>query len=102
MPFAATCVINSHIAMAFGVCVYDGHEVAVAILRAELADGTILDEDPMSGRGLLVHLPVHSPGGWSEEEAPLIRLLDAGGNDIWPPTRIPLQCRIRPDLSDEG
>lgn len=102
VPFATTCVINSYIAMGFGVYVYDGHEGAVAILRAELADGTILDEDPVLGRGLLVHLPVHSPSGWSEEEAPLIRLLDARGNDILPPARIPLQCRIRPDRAGEG
>ena len=99
-PFEVLSVINPYIAMSLGVYIYS-EKAPVATLRAEYSDGMILDEDTLSGRSLLVHLPVHAPNGWSREEAPLFRILDMAGNDIVPAGRIPLQRRIPPQLTQE-
>lgn len=88
-PFEMMQIIDPLIGIAFGVQVYNP---GIAALRAELADGTVL-EDRVSNQSLCLMLPVYAPDGWADEEAPVVRLLEESGRDLIPPFPIRLQKR---------
>jgi hypothetical protein len=86
-PFTTLTLISPWLGIVVGIFATNP---GVARLHAELPDGTIL-EDNVVNQGLLLYLPGYVPSGWSPEEAPVLRLLDATGNDLLPPERSALR-----------
>ena len=90
LPFEEVTLAGPAFGIACGVQVVEAG-VDITRLRLELSDGTILEDTSASGN-LLLFAPQQAkwsqPEGWSDEHAPLVRLLDSESNDVLPPNRL--------------